>query len=249
MAVYIGKTAEQQRTYRNEYVLAQMYTLDVKYNRYESDLTKEMQRLGFGAAVTNIALTSVASQIASVQAKNVLSATAAGLTGVKAAYDKDVLLDRTVQIIQSQMRASRAEVAARIFTRLKLPADDYPLMMAWMDLQEYYKAGTLGSALIDAGEEAGDRSLAATSEKNMIVVKGASPRDPEVLTLRGFLYPDGSKLDRKRYQYLYKALANQQHEPLFYIAGQGSEAVRTQLLRCAASYTTSPCAAGSISNP
>lgn len=241
----------KRKSFRNNYVLCRMGAIKAKYIVYDADLTREMQTTGFSAAVTNIALTSVASQITPVKTKDILSATAAGLTGAKAAYDKDILADRTVQIIQGQMRASRAEVEARIFSRLDLPDDDYPLMMALIDLQDYYQAGTFGNGLNDVRDAVGERTLEATNARDMVVVRGASASDPEIQALRAFLYggTTGGKLNPSRFAYLQSLLTDQSKVVIDYLAGEASRPVRSKLLECANRFEKNRCVARSISNP
>ncbi|MGN7713709.1 hypothetical protein [Agrobacterium radiobacter] len=251
MTEYFKKTEPLRKSFRDAYVYCRMRAINSNYYAYDADLTREMQTTGFSAAVTNIALTSVASQISAVKAKDILSATAAGLTGVKAAYDKDILVNRTVQLIQSQMHASRVEVGNRIISRLKLPVEDYPLMLALIDLQDYYQAGTFGNGLNDVRDAIGERTLEATSTRDMVIVRGASASDPQIQALHAFLYggtTDG-KVNPNRFAYLQSLLKNQSKVALDYLAGEASPSVRSKLLECANRFEKNRCAAGTISNP
>lgn len=249
--VKIKEYNENGKNYRNSYILCRMLAINTNYNIYDAELTREMQSVGFGAALTNIALSSVASQVASVGAKNILSATAAGLTGAKAAYDKDILADRAVQIIQSQMRASRADVRTRIFSRLQLPLDQYPMMMALIDLQDYYEAGTFGSGLHDVRDAVGESVQIAEASANATgIYAGASASDPEVQYLRKFIFGDSEerKLNREHYEYLKELLKNKEKDPIQYYSSGINIDVRNKLIECARKYSSVRCPPNSISN-
>lgn len=231
-----------------------MYAIDVNYDVYENNLTREMQNLNFAATVANIALTAVASQITPPGTKDILTATAAGLTGAKAAYDKEVLIQRTIQIIQSQMRANRDRVARRILQRLNASADEYPLMMAWIDLQAYYKAGTFTDGLVEAGHTVGTQALAAADERNFVTIEGIAANDEQFTAFRTFIYAgnlDGS-IDPARIKYLRSLMSKRTHDVLYYFSEKDPvlDGVRKAFLDCAQKYQTSAaCKPGSIQVP
>lgn len=146
---------EKKRALRDQIVLARMYGIDINYLDYEAKLTRERQEIGFIGTVTNLALTSTASLAGSKETKAILSAAATGLTGVNEAYENEVLLDRTVAVIQQQMRAERKLVRASILTRLEMPVIQYPLELALSDVESYYRAGSVTSALIGVSQQSG----------------------------------------------------------------------------------------------
>ena len=90
----------------------------------------------------------------SVTTSQILSATSAGLTGAREAFDKEVLVDRTIQAFVSQMRANRDQVKARILVKLTKNIDEYPFLAALSDLESYRQAGTLTGALNGISEAA-----------------------------------------------------------------------------------------------
>ncbi len=252
MNAYLAQGEGPRRTFRNEYVLAQIYAMDVNYGVYEAALTREMQAIGFGSTVANIALTSVASQISPVGTKDILTATAAGLSGVRASYEKDILIDRTIQIIQSQMRASRARVATRILNRLRLSADDYPLMMAWIDLQDYYKAGTFTDGLVEVRQTVGEQAIAAAAERDYVVINGLTGSGPEFDSIVAFLYPNGpdAEIDVKRRSYLYSTLSRKDESIQNIIRLPKYTTVRAKLLECSNRYLAAdPCPPNSVPMP
>jgi hypothetical protein len=58
------------------------------------------------------------------------------------------LLSNTVQALQAQMRADRQTQASAIFAKMAAPIDQYTLPMALSDVDKFYQAGTLASALV-----------------------------------------------------------------------------------------------------
>jgi hypothetical protein len=155
---------------RDQIVLGRLYGIDVNYPEFEASLTQEHQSVGFLATATNIALTTSAAVVAANEAKTLLAATAAGVTGVREGYDKDVLFDRSIALLQQQMRTQRALVRARIVDRLTLDVSAYPLELALSDVEAYYRAGTITGALIGASEDAGIRLNQAKAEENEAIV-------------------------------------------------------------------------------
>ncbi|PDS77115.1 hypothetical protein CO667_18135 [Rhizobium sp. L43] len=245
---------DERKVYRNEYVLGQMAAINANYGKFEAGLTREMQSVSFASTVSNIALTTVASQVTPVGTKDILTATAAGLTGVKAAYDKDVLLGRTIQIIQHQMQASRDRVGTRILKNLGRSTDEYPLMMAWMDLQDYYRAGTVTNGLVEAEQAISVVAADAAETRAYTVIEGLSTTDSTSVAFFNFIYAGNTTgpPDLKRKKYLDALLSGGRHDSYFYFTdkNQKYDGVRKTLIGCMSSYGgNAPCKPGSVAVP
>lgn len=152
-----------------------MYAVDLYYTEYERQLTRERQDVGFISTVASLALTSSATLFAAESTKTILAAAATGLTGVKAAYDKEILIEKTISILQQQMRTRRKEVKVRILKRLSFDTGSYPLELALIDLEAYYRAGTITGALVDVSEATGERLAVARAIEEEFVVKKFTP--------------------------------------------------------------------------
>jgi len=144
--------------YRNDWIAGRMYAIDIQYTVYEGELTRERQAVGFGAATAALGLTTAAGLLTPVVTKNVLTGTAAVVTGSRAAYDSDVLLAHSLQWIQNQMRTQRSNVADRIFRGMKGSTADYPLAAALSDLEDYYRAGTFTGGLLSTSATLGNQA-------------------------------------------------------------------------------------------
>lgn len=179
-----------RRRFRNDLIGTRMYAIDIQYTPYEAALTKERQSVGFGAAATTIALTTAAGLVGPVATKNVLTGLAGFVTGARAAYDSDILLSHSVQWIQAQMEAKRAEISSRILRGMRLSTIDYPLAAALSDLEAYYRAGTFTGGLLSTNEVIASDAQNAAAEK--AVAQGLIPVVEEPLPPKGFK-PDGPK--------------------------------------------------------
>ncbi|MDJ0932061.1 hypothetical protein [Breoghania sp.] len=74
------------------------------------------------------------------------------LKGGEKAYRKDVLIEKTLDILTTQMRAERKKIAAQIWQGLSKPDAAYLLSLALSQLNDYAYAGTLpGRAEDDVG--------------------------------------------------------------------------------------------------
>jgi hypothetical protein len=176
LTIYNAARSEQDRErIRNEFIFARTYAMDVNYTAYEEGLTRESQDESFWAAVTNAGLTGAGALIPVAQTTRLLSGIAAGLTTVDQAYNKQYLLNKAIQILQSQMRAKRADVLTHIVARTLYPVSTYPLGMAMSDLEQYYQAGTLSAAFIDLSE-----NTAMTADLAKRTTDNIKPGAPEV---------------------------------------------------------------------
>jgi hypothetical protein len=161
--------------YRNDWIAARMYAIDIQYTTYEAELTTERQAVGFGASAATLGLTTASGLLTPVVTKNVLTGLAGVATGTRAAYDNDVLLAHSVQWIQTQMRTQRSFVAERIFRAMKASTVDYPLAAALTDLEDYYRAGTLTGGVLGTSATLGEQAqLAETLKQDRIEVSFVS---------------------------------------------------------------------------
>ena len=162
--------ASFSKSRRNAIIQARLAEIDVLYYRYESGLSREVRQGNFGFSLAKIVVGGVGSQVSEATSRG-LSALGAALEGTKAAYDKDVLLDQSLQAFIAQMRANRSAVKERIVDRYDVDPTDYTLQMALSDLADYEQAGTLSSALAgltqsaQKQQEINDSALRSTEDR------------------------------------------------------------------------------------
>jgi hypothetical protein len=159
------------RECRNQLITARVYATDLRFAAFEEDLFRQTRELGFAATIATLGLTG-AGAVAGGGAAQILSAAAAGVTGSRAAVEKEVLGERTLTAIHTAMRANRTTVLARIRVGLQQGIAEYPLGAALTDVEDYYFAGTVLGALIGITEAVGVQ--AAEANRRLSVATGLS---------------------------------------------------------------------------
>ena len=148
-AYYASPVAQNKRV-RNEIIFARMRAIDSYYYAFEASLIRERQEVGFISSIISIGLSGAVPLVSAVDTKNILGAASSGLQGATKAYSDEVLFQKTVQVLTTQMRARRDIVASDLVSRLRaLDIEAYPLSLALSDVDEYYAAGTIAGALIE----------------------------------------------------------------------------------------------------
>lgn len=176
ITAYAKSEPHERIEIRNDIILARMLGADMQYYKYEIDLSKENKSVEFLSQVASTALTGTATTISSSHGKTVLSAVATGLTGVKSAYDENILREKTILIIQQQMRTRRKEVKAIILSKLSLSTSEYPLLLAMLDVKRYENAGTIDGAFSDLAQETGERLAFANKVEEGVFIHRFSPK-------------------------------------------------------------------------
>jgi hypothetical protein len=174
-AEYARASGPLRRQIRDQIVFARMYAIDLYYSEFEASLTRERQNVGFFTTLASLALTASATAVVAAEAKTILAAVATGLTGAREAYDKEILIERTISILQQQMRARRKDVRVIILERLAMDPSSYPLELALADIESYYRAGTITGAFIDVAQETGVRLADARVREEDVVVTRFAP--------------------------------------------------------------------------
>ncbi|MBY5643740.1 hypothetical protein [Rhizobium leguminosarum] len=183
---YTSLLPAARTSYRDRIIQERVYFIDRAYSAYEASLTTERQSVGFLASATNIALTQTATLVSPIATKNILTGTAAALTGVHSAYNDEILLKETIQIIQSQMRANRSIVYTRIVLGLKRDDSDYPLYIALSDVEDYYRAGTITGGLTSATQNIAAVEREAQNVKQTSITYAISRASSQV-ALRSYI--------------------------------------------------------------
>jgi hypothetical protein len=188
---------------RNSVVFARMAEIDTLYNEYELSLSQELREGRFTTALLGLGF-GIGGTFASGGASQLLSAGSAGVAGTSEAFQKEILIDRTVQSLTAQMRANRDNAKANIIRNLTADIATYPTLAALSDVAAYRQAGTilggllgiaensanaegearenLSSAIILAGRP-GDIAPAALARRERVLSKIDALSDPELISL------------------------------------------------------------------
>lgn len=149
--------ANDKQAARNQIIFDVMSQIDDEYESNLVSLRFERASKDFAVTLTSITLTGVASQ-AGQSLANLLAAIDTGVKGVDAAFDQAYLEDKTNSLLFSAMRQARAEVRADIYQRLNNDVQIYPLEAAALDLNRYYRAGFVTTALIRLSEDSSSKA-------------------------------------------------------------------------------------------
>lgn len=155
----------QARALRNEIIAQRMYAIDVQYTQYETALTRERQEVGFATLTTAEGLSTAATLVSLPGTKTILSGLTTAVIATKGHYESEILLAQTIRTIQKQMRASRNTITDHIAKRMALDVADYPLSAALGDVEDYYRAGTLTTGILDVSTTVGIEEKLAQEQK------------------------------------------------------------------------------------
>lgn len=172
-----------RRELRDEIVNGRLRAIDIHYNSFEQSLAGEHVKMDFFSDVTLLALTGTSAVMPGYEvARTILSAVAAFVTGTKASIDEKVYFRKTIPVLFTKMESLRKKVLVRIRKGLTLRTKKYSLYTALIDLEDYYKAGTIPGALMGIMEESGAASQKADNElKSIITVHYKEDKNSELL--------------------------------------------------------------------
>lgn len=181
---------------RNAIIEARMAEIDVLYFQYESNISAEIRRGNFATSLLGILIGAAGAQAGASAAQN-YAAAGGVVAGANAAYQKEVLLDQSLQAFVSQMRANRNRKKAEIVGKLTQPGTSYTLQAALSDLAEYRQAGTLASAVSGLTEKAQAEEVASeqTLQSNELrslderarTVRRPAPTQPSLARITGYI--------------------------------------------------------------
>jgi hypothetical protein len=230
--------------YRNEYIARRMYIIDAEFTEFEIALTREREEFGFTTALVTQGLTTAGAVFTPANTVRTLSALAGGVNASRGFYDSELLVNKTIQIIESQMETRRDEVIANIIPKMGYSAVTYPLSAALLDLEDLYRAGTLTAGLIRASADAGEAAKAASADKMAaMVIQGGAFQPKEDTTRRALIYLSVSnKTVRARRSVQmgicllkngYKTAGGTAPDPMIYAAGVKFIDARNKMIACA----------------
>jgi hypothetical protein len=132
---------------RNNCVFPLMTMIDQAYYRYQTSLFGSVNTGNAATDILSLGLTSAATLAGGNAAKSILAAIATGVNGAKGKIDADILYNRSIELIITQMDADRADWKARILSQIKHDRN-YNIYAAAPDLLSYYQAGTWAHAVM-----------------------------------------------------------------------------------------------------
>jgi len=179
-----------KKEFRDEVINSRIRAINILFNEFLKDIQKERKLMEMGTDWATIALNSTAVILTPPLTKSILSAVSAGIVGAKGSVDKNMFYEKTMPVLISQMEANRKEILVNIRLGMTQETDKYSLFHALIDLDDYYKQGTLPAAILAINAASG--AITKTSDKEIKnIVKGTYIKDSAGDILRSFWKQDG----------------------------------------------------------
>jgi hypothetical protein len=177
-----AKDYTQARVLRDQIVYRTLADIESAYGRFEVQLTTSRATENVLADTAQLGITAATTVVSASDVKDILAASLSGLQGTQLSVDKNFFREKTTESLISQMRADRKNLEAQIVSRLAaqdvIPTTDpttkasvaaYSLDAAWIDVTQYYYAGTVPSALVSIATATGNNATkAATNLSNTV---------------------------------------------------------------------------------
>ncbi len=144
---------------RNKILYDLIFLINDHYDRYELSRYATVTGLSFGGDVATLGLDTAATAVGGAGVKTILTAISAGIGGTKIAAQRDFLQNQNIALLIQKMRQLRQEVYTRMQAHMKSPESDYPLEAGFLELQQYFHAGTLIGAMQALSNETGAAQL------------------------------------------------------------------------------------------
>jgi hypothetical protein len=149
-------TPEELRIRRNNLVTAYMTAADIRYDAFERDLLAFSRQNDLGAALANQLISAIGAASGSASLSQAANLTSGAIGGTQSAFSKS-LLNQTVSVLQTHMRAQRREYYAVATRHLAMSYADWNTCQAMQDALAYEQSGTLNAALAAMAASATDQ--------------------------------------------------------------------------------------------
>jgi|ERR671914_217552 hypothetical protein len=175
---------------RDRIVRNQIEAYNIVFGQFEDAISKVTQQVHITGDILVSLFTGAGTVIKGTQAKSIVSALASSVTGAKNTVDTNLLFQKSVTTVTSRMEALRKEALNPIRAGLLKPLAEYSLTQALLDVEEYFKAGSMQRAIASIDEATEEKNSEADDAKNEMLqlTYGA---DENTTLLRNFWKPDG----------------------------------------------------------
>lgn len=163
---------------RNEIAYRIMADIEASYGHFEMSLTTSRAAVETTSDATQLGITAATEVVGAGDVKDILAATLSAFQGTRLSFDKNFYEEKTTEALISQMRASRKTLQAQLLLNLSTrDVSSYPLEAVWIDLVDFYYAGTVPSALVAISSNAGASAAKADTALES-AVKSLTPTTP-----------------------------------------------------------------------
>lgn len=155
---------------RNQMAYRVMADIESNYGAFEMKLSSGRAIQNTMADATSLGLGAATTVVGAVDVKDILAATSTAFQGTWTSYDKNFFEQKSTEALISQMRASRKVKQAQLITGLATrDVTSYPWDAVWIDLVDFYYAGTVPSAMVEIAATSGTKADAANIVLNKAI--------------------------------------------------------------------------------
>lgn len=154
--------------------------IDGNYHQFEGKLFENRAYFNTVADWIELALAGAIAAVGGEETKTVLGIVLTGAKGGRLSLDKNFFREKTTETLMSAMQAARAKRLTLITEKMtKGDASQYSWDEAWVDLLDYFYAGTLESGILAIASQTGTDATVAKKE-----VKDAEKERAKTFSLR-----------------------------------------------------------------
>jgi hypothetical protein len=184
-----GGVEAKLRMTRNDYAYTMLRAYDLALQDYARSLSVEGRGGSFALTLATLGLTSTATIISNSVTQSILSAAATGLLGAQEGFSKDVLLEKTVDVLLVQMTTKHLQARQVVIDRLnRYDAMAYPITAVDLDLVTLSRVTSFEVALNEVGEAAATdlRGANAIAKNSSFAFR----QDAATMSLRDLICPN-----------------------------------------------------------
>lgn len=167
---------------RNAMIDKTLVDVEISYHEFELKIASSRAIEQVAGDFVELATTASIDIVKGERVKDILAISLSTLKGGRLSIDKNFFRQKTIDLVVSKMRGLRDEVRGQIKRKEAfLDVHEYPFEQAWLDLIDYFYAGTLQNALValanDTGQEAEDAREERKSTEKQIVERQITTKE------------------------------------------------------------------------
>lgn len=163
-----ARVAATCKILRNNIINELLLITDHYYHLYEGGMLAGNAKNNFYTGALRTSLETAGALITVADTTRILSGLAAFTGSLQETASQEFYFDNTIDALITQMRADRTKALIPLLSKQKADYDDYSIETAISDINTYFRAGTLASAIISIS-----KSASAAQEENEAALKTA----------------------------------------------------------------------------
>lgn len=160
---------ERARILRDRMINRIRLEIEINYRKFESEVYGD--RAGFNTAgdFVELGLAGATALTGGAATKTILATVLTALKGSRLSVDKNWFREKTTEALVAAMQSQRTIKLNQIIDKMaNLPANLYAFEEAWVDLVEFFYAGTIEGALLSLTADAGKAVVDAKEDNKEI---------------------------------------------------------------------------------